>query len=108
MSENSESTTTEQEEDYSTVYTLSLSDKEASTVRWVGGRYCWSDALLSYLGLAEREEGVNLSQEDMDYLKRQFKEDTEGGHAFFPCLLRGSSLYRKLSELYRSGEDQYD
>jgi hypothetical protein len=106
MSENSElDTTTKQDEEYSTVYTLKLREHEASTVRWVGGRYCWSDALLSYLDYAESDEGVELTQEDLDYLKSQFDEDTVGGHDYFPCLNPGSSLYRKLSELYCSGEE---
>lgn len=86
-------------------YTLKLTEKESSTVRWVGGRYCWSDALLGYLECAESEEGAQLTLEDVNYLREQFEEDTEGGHDFFPCLLPGSSLYLKLCELYRSDED---
>jgi hypothetical protein len=87
------------------IYTLRLTKKEADTVGWVGGRYCWSDALLSYIDCAESEQGAQLTLEDMTYLKEQFIEDTEGGHDFFPCLLPGSSLYSKLCELYRSTEE---
>lgn len=106
MSESSETnTTTEQDEEYSVVYTLILTEREADAVRWVGGRYCWSDALLSYLYRAESDEGVGLTQEDMDHLKSQFDADTEGGHNYFPCLDPGSSLCRKLSDLYCFGEE---
>ena len=72
-------------------YTLFLTDDDLDVAGFVGGRYCWSEALLR-LDIGENQ----LSEGEAWRLREAFERDAEGGHQLFPLLDSGSDLYRKL------------
>lgn len=73
------------------MYKLTLTAEDIDTIAWVGERYCWSSALLRL------QEGENHLQEYQAWaIVDAFKEDTEGGHSFFPCLDSRNELAEKL------------
>jgi len=79
-------------------YSLNLTEDDMTTIGWVGGRYCWSEALLFYL-----EEGYNEISESMAWeLRRRFDQDRQGGHSLFPLLAPDCKLYFKLEDFYDS------
>lgn len=73
-------------------YKLELTESEIDTINFVGGRYCWSEALrrLCHEGLNELPEHVAWE------LLEAFNCDCEGGHNFFPMLDHWSDLAAKL------------
>ena len=79
----------------SVVYVLELTEDEAATISWVGGRYGWSDALSEY------GEGAHMIAEgDAREIIEGIESDMEGGHDAFPMLDVGSDLADKLVDLY--------
>jgi len=88
----------------SLTFTLSLTDEEISSIIWAGDRYCWSAILSRYC--VEPGE-LELTLEDTSEIIKEFKNDMEGGHAAFPCLLRGSSLHKKLLELIEWQQENF-
>lgn len=88
-------------------YTLKLSDADWDTIHFVGGRYCWSAALLRFPGMPssryERLWGNSLchyvlSESEAWELCVAFEADTEGGHGMLPMLDPQSRLYRELQD----------
>lgn len=79
-------------------YTLTLTAEDWQTIRFVGGRYAWADALL---GLTPEDEDTTTRftlPEVMAWaLVEAFDADTEGGHGMFPLLDPRSALYDKLT-----------
>ena len=78
-------------------YVLTLTDEDVAVVGFVGGRYAWSEALLSL------EVGENhLSESEAWELVEAFESDTEGGHPPFPMLDPECELWAKLRSFWFS------
>lgn len=73
------------------MYVLHLTQEDVSAIHFVGHRYAWSESLSSY---GEGEN--NIPEHEAWALLEAFKEDTEGGHSFFPMLSHSSNLAGKL------------
>lgn len=81
------------------MFTLHFTESEWKTIRFVGGRYSWSEALLAFDGeIAEFE----LSHEQANDIATAIESDTEGGHEYLPMLSGGSALYSKIMKFYYS------
>lgn len=76
-------------------YVLVLSEQDVATIAFVGGRYCWSNALL---GLDVGEN--HLSEAQAWNLVDAFQLDLAGGHAAFPLLHPDSDLADKLAAFW--------
>lgn len=77
-------------------YHLFLTPEEMRDIAFVGGRYCWSEALL-----ANCEAGENAIPEPVAWeLAEAFERDTEGGHSPFPMLSGRSDLCDKLTRFW--------
>ncbi len=74
------------------MYNLFLTAEDITTLEWVNGRYSWSDRLLSMCVEGDNE----FFESEAWSLIESFKEDTEGGHSYFPCLDHSSELATKL------------
>lgn len=78
-------------------YNLILSDSDIETIRFVGYRYGWSDALSGF------SAGENpLTEAEAWEISEAFTSDAEGGHSMFPMLDPRSSLCEKLFKFYES------
>ncbi len=76
------------------MYRLTLTDDDCNTIRFVGGRYEWSNALLAEgLGIPGEHE---IPEHVAWSLNEAFEADTEGGHSYFPMLDSRSDLAHKL------------
>ena len=74
---------------------MTLTDEDVKTIAFVGGRYCWSDALS---GL---HDGLNaISESEAWEMCAAFDADSVGDHSPFPLLAWESPLYRKLYEFW--------
>ena len=76
---------------------IELTSDNIKTIVFVGGRYAWSDALLSVT--EEEDDGtstVELDEQGAQDLLKAFLSDTEGGHSMFPMLDNKSELGEKL------------
>ena len=72
------------------MYTLTLSESDVRDIRFVGGRYGWSEALRCY------EPGEHKIPESEAWgIREAFESDTEGNHSYFP-MLGGGELRDKL------------
>jgi len=80
------------------MYVLELTDDDMRTIHFVGGRYCWSDALARHC-----HAGTNRIPEFVAWeIKQAFEDDTDGGHSFFPMLDQHSELATKLFSFLES------
>ena len=80
-------------------YRLTLTENDIRTIWHVGGRYGWSEALIS----AGMERGDNEIPEHAAWeLAEAFASDEEGGHAPFPMLDGSSDLCRKLFQFWNA------
>ena len=78
-------------------YQISLTDEDCNAIAFSGGRYCWSDALISE-GLCEPRTYA-IPEHTAWELCEAFERDAEGGHSMFPLLDPMSELARKLHRL---------
>ena len=78
-------------------YRLTLTDDDVSTIAFVGGRYCWSEALQN-LKAGENE----ISEPEAWAIRDAFEMDCEGCHSPFPMLDGRSQLAEKLFTLWDS------
>ena len=78
------------------MYTLKLTEEDWQAIRWVGGRYCWSEALLRLGATQEDECSQAYTESEAWELIEAFDADTEGGHSYFPCLDPLCDLYSRL------------
>ena len=76
-------------------YQLELTDRDLATLRWVGGRYGWSSALLDLVD----EPGTWELDEPEAW---ELREAVEGDDAWCPCLDPASDLAAKLAALLES------
>lgn len=78
-------------------YSLFITEEDFKTFRFVGARYCWSEACRNLLNV-----GDNLiSEVDARSLRASFEADMEGGHVPFPMLTR-CELRDKLASFWDS------
>ena len=78
-------------------YQLILTDDDIKTIAFVGGRYCWSEALASL------EAGMNeIRESDAWQIADAFANDCLGGHSAFPMLDPRSELAEKLNAFWQS------
>ena len=80
-----------------TAYLLTLTDQDIETIAFVGGRYCWSDALRS-LAAGDNE----LTESEAWVISEAIEADMVGGHDAYPMLDTSSTLCTKLHSLYQS------
>lgn len=80
-----------------TTYILELTEADVRDIAFVGPRYFWSEALLSF------DAGQNdLSEPEAWLLKDAIENDMMGGHSPFPMLDPHSRLYEKLQGFWSS------
>lgn len=77
------------------MYTLTITEQEADTIAFVGGRYAWSEALGS-LGVGTHD----IPEHEAWGISEAFETDTEGGHSMFPMLDHRSPLAEKLFSFF--------
>ncbi len=77
--------------------TLEFTEEDIRALLWVGGRYCWSNAILQFI--CEPGE-ITLDESDILVIVEEMDKDAEGGHQLFPCLSPGTSLSKKMNEIY--------
>ncbi len=76
-------------------YRLYLTEDDMVTIHFVGGRYAWSDVLMSL------DVGSNsISEASAHEIRDAIDEDMEGGHDAFPMLDPHSRLAEKLTKFY--------
>jgi hypothetical protein len=96
-------------------YKLTITPEDWQTIRFVGYRYAWSDALIGNLKMTSAEciahsvddcdEGTHIYTltEPLAWdIQSAFEADTEGGHSMFPMLAPDSDLYAKLQAFVNS------
>lgn len=87
-------------------YQLVLTDEDWKTIRFVGGRYEWADALLAKLPCGDVEadgtQTYRIRESTAWELCEAFAADMDGGHEAFPMLDPRSELWEKLQGFWDS------